>query len=1441
MLPGASWPAGGNNEPDSADSSLFLYRGTDTSYSFSSPKTDEGYYQYRVRACTEDVGCASYLGSNAVTVAVLRVGIPQSLSVADDPGAVGTDAENPSYINTDPSNDGRFTLQWDEVEGAQAYRLEESTDGGGSYTSTVLTLLSHTVGGQQPALSAGSYKYRVRACADLSCSDASNGEASRPVLDVNVYDLSPPALFVHNSGGELDTEIKGDEDYSLNWDPVSGDVSYEIREGTNPPLYTGSAESQTLEGIPTGSYSYSIRVCGSRGVCGAWSTSGSMSSVTVLRYNCNGSALASSLGFNGGDGTNTVSESPFLICNYVQLDLIRNNLSAYYKLGQNIEASGESWVPVGSSANCGPDDDTADTCFQGSLNGQGFSIENLSVSGNRQYAGLFGYIGANGRVFNVGLRGVQITPSSTSSVSGGALAGYSSGTIRDSYAQGSVRPVGRQNFIYAGGLVGHNEGSIQGAYAAVDVLSDIVEVNDLVVGSNKVSKISDGGLVGLNEGSIVNSYAAGSLTGTRNNVSLVNARLGGLVGRHEGDNERIENTYTLGSLPIDSSSSGLVGNNVGSEYDTQTIFGLNYAVSAPKGIVVGGSGCHYSAACVQRDLSQLRALESLSGWDADVWDFGDSGRPPMLKYSFACGEGTGVVCGDALSGQDFANLAGSWVAERWRYSWSECDAACGGGRQWQERDVNCPYDSCSGTRPDDRRERDCNTQPCCTPWTTTDYAPSSSCSLSCGGGALTETRSVSCSSPGNCCSSAPDSSRTVSCNTQDCDWTVGPFAWASCVGTCGSNPGTEAGTRSVTCTFSQGCGAFRPSETDTRDCTTGVCCSCSWSGWGAWTYGSWQYGTWSGTGGDGIGCGTRTKTREKTQSRTKSCNLGGTCQGDGEVETNSETETSSDTRSCNNNCKTWSTGTYGACSVTACGTNGSKSRSVTCAQYWSGAAASQPAGSTSCTGTYCSSGTCSGGSCVTPCGTCVSNYANSELTCGHISAAGTCSTSGNWCSASVSGTKCPSGQTCSGGSCVTPCGTCVSNYANSELTCGHISAAGTCSTSGNWCSASVSGTKCPSGQTCSGGSCVEEIVGPQPPTYTGTWSCTGSYEACSATCGNSGTKSRTASCSNGSCNPNTEPSCSAPCTGANDYSPLCSSTSKSQSSNSNNRCGAERTATRSTAPCGGCTSWSSWSSWTGGTSCGSGKTCSNGSCVSIPTCPPYTGSWSYSGSWGSCSWTGPPHSGGYTQSRSGTCSGGCCNPLYSSESRGCTPPHSHYGTCQCTSSTSDSSTAGTWRNGCDHRSGSCSTSGCTTHSHYGTCQCTSSTSDSSTAGTWKYSCSHRSGSCSTSGCTTYTGSWSCSSYGACSASCGGSGTQTRSARCSGGSCNPSTRPSCSPTSKNCRGAYTGSWSYSGSWGSCSWTGPPHSGGYTQSRSGTCSGGCCNPLYSSQSRGCTGGL
>ncbi|QPW61977.1 hypothetical protein [Clostridium botulinum] len=89
--------------------------------------------------------------------------------------------------------------------------------------------------------------------------------------------------------------------------------------------------------------------------------------------------------FAGGDGS---KENPFLIEDAFDLDKVRDNLNASYKLIRDIDLNikpfneGEGWKPIGGVNNS----------FQGDFDGDGHIIKNLYISvKNEDYIALFGY------------------------------------------------------------------------------------------------------------------------------------------------------------------------------------------------------------------------------------------------------------------------------------------------------------------------------------------------------------------------------------------------------------------------------------------------------------------------------------------------------------------------------------------------------------------------------------------------------------------------------------------------------------------------------------------------------------------------------------------------------------------------------------------------------------------------------------------------------------------------------------------------------------------------------------------------------------------------------------------------------------------------------------------------------------------------------------------
>ncbi|WP_409174841.1 GLUG motif-containing protein [Brevibacillus fortis] len=147
-----------------------------------------------------------------------------------------------------------------------------------------------------------------------------------------------------------------------------------------------------------------------------------------------------------GSGTQA---NPYIIQTPQDLHDVRNNLTANYELGNDIDMSAWGlWNPISYYDNV-----TWVNGFSGNFDGKGYKIKNLTISKNEGgiYLGLFGQF-INGTLQNVALENVQInTGGSGNNRLVGALIGYAyNATIINCYAtEGSVKAQEE-----SGGLIG---------------------------------------------------------------------------------------------------------------------------------------------------------------------------------------------------------------------------------------------------------------------------------------------------------------------------------------------------------------------------------------------------------------------------------------------------------------------------------------------------------------------------------------------------------------------------------------------------------------------------------------------------------------------------------------------------------------------------------------------------------------------------------------------------------------------------------------------------------------------------------------------------------------------------------------------------------------------------------------------------------------------------
>jgi len=348
---------------------------------------------------------------------------------------------------------------------------------------------------------------------------------------------------------------------------------------------------------------------------------------TTITMNGDYSITANFILFAGGNGT---AGNPYQIADWYHLDNVRNYLSSYFIVINDLDSNsagyeelasptahgGKGWEPIGNATHP----------FAGSLNGQGYEIRDMFIDRPEEPdVGLFGALDQDGVIENVGVVNGDVTGQndtgglvgknegtvsnsySSGNVTGnlnvGGLVGWNfGGTVTDTYASGSV--TGQNN---TGGLVGWSTGTMSNSYATGDV-----------TGSAQV-----GGLVGKNGGTASNSYATGSVTGYDN--------VGGLVGKNDNTGT-VSNSYSTGNVTGTLHVGGLMGRNQGtvsnSFWDTET------------------SGQSTSAGGTGKTTAEMQDITTFSGagWDiiavansstrntGYVWNIVDDVTYPFLSW-----------------------------------------------------------------------------------------------------------------------------------------------------------------------------------------------------------------------------------------------------------------------------------------------------------------------------------------------------------------------------------------------------------------------------------------------------------------------------------------------------------------------------------------------------------------------------------------------------------------------------------------------------------------------------------------------------------------------------------------------------------------------------------------------------------------------------------------
>ena len=205
------------------------------------------------------------------------------------------------------------------------------------------------------------------------------------------------------------------------------------------------------------------------------------------------------------EGTGAIND-PYLIDSAKALATlaykVNNNMSSnyYYKLTKNIDLNMLEWPIIGDTYGF--------SSFQGKLDGNGYVISNLLVTGNKRYAGLFGHM-KNAEVFNLDIINCLIDVSNIESCYVGSLSGMiENSNISSVSVEGNINSKVYFGILACGGIGGYvyKNSTINDSFTNVNI-----NILDLSNNTDEVNSYA-GGIVGYgNDLTISHVYTKGNV------------------------------------------------------------------------------------------------------------------------------------------------------------------------------------------------------------------------------------------------------------------------------------------------------------------------------------------------------------------------------------------------------------------------------------------------------------------------------------------------------------------------------------------------------------------------------------------------------------------------------------------------------------------------------------------------------------------------------------------------------------------------------------------------------------------------------------------------------------------------------------------------------------------------------------------------------------------
>ncbi|HHW00106.1 MAG TPA: HYR domain-containing protein [Clostridiaceae bacterium] len=339
--------------------------------------------------------------------------------------------------------------------------------------------------------------------------------------------------------------------------------------------------------------------------------------------------------FDGGTGS---ENDPYLISNAAQLDAIRNDLGAHYRLKADIDLSSYDtgygslgWMPIGDASNP----------FTGTLDGNGHFISGLHIERlTTDNVGLFGFI-SSGTIKNISLTNVDVGGRHNV----GALAGtdlgngirtsiHVTGQVSAAYAIGGINVGGIFGVSYSDISESSFEGSAWGNENVGGITGMLINssISESYTNVDVRGYKNTGGLIGQlfgsdQEVSIVNCYSAGLLIGG-NSFSPDPVGCGGLVGFIDGSAE-ITNSFASVEINVNNERRSLIGGLIGNNESAGIAVSNSFYNSS---LYTFDNSVFYGTPLTTLEMKSADEFVN-AGWDFEsVWAISEGTYPYLQKF-----------------------------------------------------------------------------------------------------------------------------------------------------------------------------------------------------------------------------------------------------------------------------------------------------------------------------------------------------------------------------------------------------------------------------------------------------------------------------------------------------------------------------------------------------------------------------------------------------------------------------------------------------------------------------------------------------------------------------------------------------------------------------------------------------------------------------------------